>query len=131
MLHLNWLLNSKHLGHIAPAEGENPALASEVSSRELSIVVQPYLLEQLKGMCAAARSRGVRVEPVVAPYFPGFGLQNLPEFIDAVEKSCGLEVRGYSRAVDGPAMFGDFTHVNKRGSAVWVGMLGRDGVLVL
>ena len=114
-----------------PDRSITPALAAEVSTRELSVVVQPYLLEQLKGMCAAARSRSVRVELVVAPYFPGFGLQNLPEFIAAVEKSCGLEVRGYSRAVDDPAMFGDFTHVNRRGSAVWVGMLGRDGVLVL
>ena len=77
MLHLNWLLNSKHLGHIAPADAENP----------------------------------------------GFGLQNLPEFIDAVEKSCGLEVRGYSRAVDRPAMFGDFTHVNRRGSATSWGLM--------
>ena len=106
-----------------------PALADEVASRELSMLAQPYLLEQLKGTCEAARSRGVRVELVVAPYYPGFGLQHLPEFLEAVEKKCGQKVRDYSRSISDPALFGDFTHVNKKGSAVWVEMMVVDGVL--
>ncbi len=105
------------------------ALAEEVSKHSCDLEIHPYLIQKLKETVEAARNGGLRVELVIGPYFPGFQVINLDSLKTEVEKATGLPVRDYRAALSDPTDFGDFMHPNKKGSAKYLEMLKRDGVL--
>lgn len=109
----------------------SPKLASTVNQQSYPLEIHPYLLEQLRGICEAARARGVDVRLVVSPYFPGFAekVANLDALKSAATQITGLPVTDYSRTLSDPTDFGDFMHPNKKGSLAYIDLMKKDGVL--
>jgi hypothetical protein len=107
-----------------------PALAATAPLDTFPISVQPALIEQLVEAAAYARQKGVRVELVISPYYPGMvrDWSNVTAVSQAMQHATGLPVRDYRQALSEPADFGDFMHPNKRGAQHYIDLLMRDGV---
>lgn len=114
----DWLLDRVISDELAGKAGEN----------SYDLELNPYLVQQLQTTVTAARAKGISVELLIGPYFPGFQVKNLDALKAAVEKATGLPVRDYRAALPDPADFGDFMHPNKKGSAAYLDLLRRDGV---
>lgn len=107
-------------------------LRNSIADRKLdTISIEQNLLDDLKATVQAAQNKGVEVKLVVNPYFPAYAdkLANLDEFIKRVEATTGEEVHNYAKAVAGVEGFGDFQHLNKAGSRVYVDRLLEDSLL--
>ncbi len=109
----------------------SPKLAAEVAQHQYPLEIHPYLLLQLKEICADAQARGVDVHLVISPYFPQFAqnVANLNALKKAAEEATGLTVTDYSRALPNPTDFGDFMHPNIQGSKNFIDLMRKDGVL--
>ncbi len=109
----------------------SPKLAAEVAQHQYPLEIHPYLLQQLREICAEAQTRGVDVRLVISPYFPQFAqnVANLDALKKAAEQATGLSVTDYSRALSDPLAFGDFMHPNIKGSKSFVDLMKNDGVL--
>lgn len=99
------------------------AMAEAVSQHSYLLEIHPYLIQQLRETVEFAKAKGVRVELVIGPYFPGFEVNNLDALKSAVEEATGQSVRDYRAALSDPADFGDFMHPNKQGCLRYVDML--------
>lgn len=106
----------------------NPELAREHLDNPPVINPNDYLITQLQEMVAYARAKGVPVELVIGPYYPGYAVQRLDDLKAAVERATGLTVRDYRAALTDPSGFGDLSHPNVAGSKVYLDMLRRDAV---
>ncbi len=108
-----------------------PQLAAEVEQQAYPLDIHPYLLQQLREICAAAQAKGVDVRLVISPYFPGFAqrVANLDALKTAAEAATGLPVADYRQALTAPDEFGDFMHPNKKGSQTYIDLLRKDGLL--
>ena len=102
-------------------------LAQQAPENSYDLELHPYLMEQLKETVTAAQAKGVRVALVLGPYFPGFQVKNLDALKAAATNATGLPVGDYHAALSDPADFGDFMHPNKKGSAIYLDLLQRDG----
>ncbi|MEL7020797.1 MAG: hypothetical protein AAGK47_04265 [Bacteroidota bacterium] len=108
-------------------------LKNSIADRQLdTITIDQNLLNDLKATVEAAQARGVDVQLVVNPYFPAYAdkIANLEEFIAQVETATGMSVHNYSKAVAGVEGFGDFQHLNKAGSRVYIDRLLEDALLL-
>lgn len=101
------------------------------SVHEMRYGMNPALIRPLTALVAAARNKGVKVQLVIGPYFPGFARQvdRLDELKQAVEQATGLPVHDYRDALNDPSAFGDLQHPNKKGSIAYIDLLRKDGVL--
>ena len=106
-------------------------LAAEVAQNRYPLEVHPQLIAQLQAAVQAAQAKGVQVQLVISPYFPGFAqnVSNLDALKMAVEQATGLAVHDYRQALTDPTDFGDFMHPNKKGSLRYIDLLRQDGVL--
>lgn len=104
-------------------------LAAEAGKEPYDLEIHPHLIEQLKETVSAAHAKSVNVELVIGPYFPGFVVKNLDSLKTAVEQATGLPVRDYRQALSDPTGFSDFRHLNKKGSAAYIDLMRKDGVL--
>ncbi|HNG89767.1 MAG TPA: hypothetical protein PK858_06170, partial [Saprospiraceae bacterium] len=109
----------------------SPNLVARVERDSYWIAQTPYLVQQVKEMAASAQAKGVPVRLVIGPYFPGFhdNVGNLDNLKTSVEQATGLRVYDYRQALADPTDFGDFMHPNKKGSAEYIDIMRRDGVL--
>jgi len=93
------------------------------------------MVESLKDMVDYAKGKGVLVKLVIGPYFPAFEPTIRNSFLSplkaAVESATGLTVTDYSTAVAETDKFGDYQHLNKKGSIEYMGLLYRDGIFGL
>lgn len=105
-------------------------LAAEAERNSYDLEIHTSLIRHLKETVAAARGKGVAVELVISPYFPGFQVKNLGGLKAAAEQATGLPVHDYSTALQAPADFGDFMHPNKTGSMKYIEMMKEEGLLV-
>ncbi|RMF31062.1 MAG: hypothetical protein D6765_02330 [Bacteroidetes bacterium] len=114
----DWLLERT----IPPAERRR---AAQLPPQTLDL--QPAMLEELAAAVRLAQSHGTRVELVLMPYFPDFArkIENLEEALEAVERTTGLPVRNFAEALNDPAFFGDYRHLNRRGSRRFLELLLR------
>ncbi|TAK43190.1 MAG: hypothetical protein EPO28_06295 [Saprospiraceae bacterium] len=89
------------------------------------------MLVQLADVVAYAKAKGVHVELVVNPYYPPFAatIGNLDVLTAAIEKATGIPVRNYATSVTDQEGFGDYQHLNKRGSRLFIDKLLEDEVL--
>ncbi|MCB0661712.1 MAG: hypothetical protein KDC24_03145 [Saprospiraceae bacterium] len=118
----DWLLNREI----------STRLKSDVASVEAPTVeLVPEMVEALSRLVSDAQSMGVKVRLVVSPYYLPFAqkIQNLDEMVAQVEAATGLEVFDYSRAMDRDVEFGDYQHINVKGSKTFISLLKHDGVL--
>lgn len=106
-----------------------PQLVADAGKEPYDLQLQPYLVQQLKETVEAARAKGTRVELVIGPYITGFRVNNLDVLKMAAEQATGLPVHDYRQALDDPACFSDYRHLNKKGAADFIDLMIRDGVL--
>ncbi len=106
----------------------NPELAAKQLNNPPIINPNEYLIAQLREMVAYARAKGVSVELVIGPYYPGYAVQRLDDLKAAIEQATGLTVRDYRAALTDPSGFGDLSHPNVAGSKMYLDMLHRDEV---
>lgn len=93
--------------------------------------IDAHFVPELKSVIELAESKGTKVELVIIPYFPPYVkvMKGLEVFQKDIEMGTGRRVQDYSLAVDNPNCYGDFQHLNKKGSRVFVQLLKKDGVL--
>lgn len=108
-----------------------PKLVAEMAEHPYPLDVHPALVASLQVAVQAAQAKGVQVQLVISPYFPGFDqhVTNLDALKAAVEKATGLAVHDYRQALTDPADFGDFMHPNRTGSLHYIDLLRKDHVL--
>ena len=104
-------------------------LATEAGNEPYNLEIHPYLIQQLKEAVAAAQAKGVRVELVIGPYFPGFVVNNLDALKVAAEQATGLPVHDYRAALTDPTCFSDFRHLNVKGAKAFIDLMIREAVL--
>ena len=87
--------------------------------------------KQLGETVAYLRKQNINVQLVLNPYYPPFvdHITNLDEFIKEIEAATQMKVANYATAVPKEAYFGDFQHLNKVGSKVYLEQLIKDGLL--
>jgi hypothetical protein len=120
----NWLLDREI----------SPAIAAQVEQLpDFSFEVTPASWSELKSLINFTKQKGVEVKLLVNPYFPPYvsKLTNLDQLIADTEKVTGLKVHDYSKALKPDDGFGDYQHLNKKGSAVFLKKLIQDGVLTI
>lgn len=98
-------------------------LAAQVDSMKYGM--NPDLAPPLERTLTAFREKGIRVVPVISPYFPGFSknIAHLDELKARIEANTGLTVLDFRDALTDPADFGDLQHPNKRGSIRYMDLL--------
>lgn len=107
-------------------------LKADISSVDsVSVNLVPEMIENLQKTVAFVKSKGIEVRLVVSPYFLPFAdrIVNLDEMIAQVEKQTGEQVFDYSRAMGDPGDFGDYQHINVRGSKGYISLLKKDGII--
>jgi len=89
------------------------------------------VMEHLAATVNFAKSKGVDVQLVINPYYPPYldKLVNLDLLKAEAEKATGMKVHDYSRSVTDPEGFGDYQHLNKAGSRIFLDKLLEDGIL--
>jgi len=89
------------------------------------------VMEHLVATVNFAKSKGVDVQLVINPYYPPYldKLVNLDQLRVAAEKATGMKVHDYSRSVTDREGFGDYQHLNKAGSRIFLDKLKADGIL--
>jgi len=89
------------------------------------------VMEHLAATVNYAKSKGVDVQLVINPYYPPYldKLVNLDLLKAEAEKATGMKVHDYSAAVTDREGFGDYQHLNKAGSRIFLDKLKADGIL--
>jgi len=89
------------------------------------------VMEHLAATVNFAKAKGVDVQLVINPYYPPYldKLVNLDQLKAAAEKATGMKVHDYSRSVTDREGFGDYQHLNKAGSRIFLDKLKADGIL--
>ena len=98
---------------------------------EPTVELVPRMVESLVRAVNLAKSKGIDVKLVVSPYYLPFAkrISNLDQMIAQVEKATGMKVFDYSRSMAGSDDFGDYQHINIRGSKQYIAMMKRDGLI--
>ncbi|MFZ1495615.1 MAG: hypothetical protein WAS72_01080 [Saprospiraceae bacterium] len=93
--------------------------------------IEPYILDELVATIQHVQQKGVTVELVVNPYFPAFAakMNGYENWKKQIESRTKLVIHDYATALSDKAYFGDFMHINKRGSEQLINLLVRDKVL--
>lgn len=102
-----------------------------VNMEPYTIDLQDELLSELNETIQYAQSKGVKVQLVINPYFPAFAkrITNLKNFRTRIENATGLKVHNYATAIKEVKGFGDYQHLNKKGSRLYLDRLKKDGLL--
>ena len=109
----------------------NEHMIQEVSKQEPKIDVMPFELSELKTTIEHLHAAGVKVQLVISPYYPPYvdRLTNLPVMKSKIEKATGMKVHDYSKEITITKAFGDYQHLNKYGSKMYLDQLKKDGLL--
>ncbi len=96
-----------------------------------SVKLVPRMVESLQRTVQYAESQGVDVKLVVSPYYKPFAekLTNLDEMIAQVEKATNKKVYDYSRSMERSDDFGDYQHINIKGSRTYISLMQKDGII--
>lgn len=119
----NWLLdrviNKKMIANLEDADSND-------------FTIQDYLFDNLIETVKLAQNEGVEVKLFVNPYYPPYRNErifNLEKTMAKVEKATNLKVYDYSTAVTDLEAFGDYQHLNKYGSKLFLNRMIADGVI--
>lgn len=109
-----------------------PTLQENVKDEDpFAFSYSQQMLDDLKDVVDYAAQKGVQVELVVNPYYPPFAkkIANLDALINDVEKATGLTIKNYANSIAETDGFGDYQHLNKKGSQQFLDLLIKDKVL--
>lgn len=97
-----------------------------------TIQIIPEMVSSLIASINLAKSKGSKVRLLVNPYYPPFveKLPNFKAYKDYIESKTGLLIADYSQAFSDNNLFGDYQHLNKKGSELYMDLLKRDSVLI-
>ena len=89
------------------------------------------LLGELTQVVDILKSEGVTVHLLINPYYPPFtekfiGFENWKK---EIESATGEQIHDYSTAITDLKSFGDYQHLNKYGSKLFLDLLKADGLL--
>jgi len=89
------------------------------------------VMDHLVSTVEFAKAKGVDVQLVINPYYPPYldKLVNLDLLKTEAERATGMKVHDYSGAVTDKEGFGDYQHLNKAGSRIFLDKLKADGIL--
>jgi len=106
-----------------------PTMVENVSKQVYQI--DTALVQDLVHITKVATQKGTKVKLLINPYYPSFldVLTGLDAFEKQIEAATGLEVYNYSRLLYDAQYFGDYQHLNKNGSKVYMQQLAKDGLL--
>ncbi len=92
---------------------------------------EEYILQCLKNTVALAQAKGTEVHLVINPYYPEFAKKSrgYADWKKRITKATGLKVNDYSMALSERDAFGDYQHLNKKGSIEYLDILKKDGLL--
>jgi len=96
-----------------------------------SVKLVDEMVESLVRTVDFVKEQGVEVGLVVSPYYKPFAekLTNLDDMIAQVEKATGMKVYDYSRSMSDATDFGDYQHINIKGSRTYISLMQKDGLL--
>ena len=109
-----------------------PALVDETDAmKPIELKADPQEVVAMRSLIDDARSAGVDVQLVLAPYFPGYAahISNLDEFVSELSASLGQEVHDFSRSLDATDEFADRVHMNPAGTRKFTKELVDRGIL--
>lgn len=117
----DWLIDRVISDHMQ----ENATLDSVVVLK-----TTPALLSSLQKLIAVAERKGAEVELLVNPYYPPYAerMTSLAPFIQQIEAATNKKVKNYALALQLTEGFGDYQHLNKKGSKQYLTQLAEDGV---
>lgn len=97
----------------------------------VELTTTPYLLTTLKQLIQTAEQHNIAVELLVNPYYPPYAerMTSLQQFIHKIEDHTGKKVKNYALSLQATEGFGDYQHLNKKGSKQYLAQLLKDGVL--
>ena len=107
------------------------SIFSQLASTNGEVEYVKGVMEHLAATVEFAKSKGVDVQLVINPYYPPYldKLVNLDQLKAAAEKATGMKVNDYSNSVKDREGFGDYQHLNKAGSRIFLDKLLEDGIL--
>lgn len=118
----DWLLDRRILQNVAD---------NAVNYPEYEIEIPKPAMPALNRIIKNAKDNGTEVKLVINPYFPAFAdrIINLKEFKSTIEQATGLQVHNYAKSITDIDGFGDYQHLNKAGSRLYIDELIKDGIL--
>lgn len=107
------------------------SIFSQLASKNGEVEYVKGVMEHLASTVEFAKAKGVDVQLVINPYYPPYldKLVNLDQLKAEAEKATGMKVHDYSRSVTDREGFGDYQHLNKAGSRIFLDKLKADGIL--
>ena len=101
------------------------------SSKNGEVEYVKGVMEHLASTVEFAKAKGVDVQLVINPYYPPYldKLVNLDQLKAEAERATGMKVHDYSNSVKDREGFGDYQHLNKAGSRIFLDKLLEDGIL--
>ncbi len=109
----------------------SPTMQQHVAQAEvIELTINDYLLQELNALIQAAESKGTRVELLINPYYPPYikRMRSFYDFIGKLEAFTEKKIKDYSHALAATEGFGDYQHLNKKGSQQYIDLLLKDGV---
>lgn len=97
----------------------------------IHFTIKNYLFNNLIATVKLAQNAGVDVKLVVNPYYPAYRKEKmlfLEQTIQQVEAATKLKVYDYSTAITDMKSFGDYQHLNKYGSRLFIDEMVKDGI---
>ncbi len=117
----DWLIDRVISDHMQ----ENATVESVVELK-----ATPERLASLQQLIAVAEQKGTEVELLVNPYYPPYAerMTSLAPFIQQIEAATNKKVKNYALALQLTEGFGDYQHLNNKGSKQYLAQLAEDGV---
>lgn len=127
----DWLTDRLITSHYIDNVGEADSLVFDFAENEKEELDKSKLLQELTQLTQFLQSKNIRTHLVINPYYPPFvdRFQGFGEWKKEIEKSTGMRVHDYSKAVNDNQGFGDYQHLNKYGSQLYMDILKKDGLL--
>ena len=110
----------------------SPTMQQYVEEAEIfELTINDYLLTELNALIQKAEQAGTKVVLVINPYYPPYvkRLHSFYDFVGKIEAFTKKKVNDYSRSLEDIEGFGDYQHLNKKGSQQYIDLLLKDGIL--
>lgn len=107
----------------------SPTLIKEAPKYGMKFVADPKQLQFIQHITKYCDSRGIEIKLLIAPFYPGFKLDNREYFKDQIEALTGKPVHDYSYNIKDTFAFSDYFHLNEKGAKEFVQQLYRDSIL--
>lgn len=104
-------------------------MKQEANQYKVEFKSDPKELLSLKKITDYCKSKNINVKLLITPFYPDVVLINIDTFKSKITEYTGLPVYDYSKAVKSDEFFGDFLHLNQKGSEAFVRQIAKEGAL--